>query len=114
MQEEFKAQTNSQREDLKQVKETLEKATTELAHARKLLLANEIEPSEYRSIKFEYEKRITGLESKLIELSKEGKSIEPFLNKALSTLTSLDKLYEKADNKAKIEMIGSIFKKLVF
>ncbi len=114
MQEEFKAQTKSQREDLKQVKETLEKATTELAHARKLLLANEIEPSEYRSIKFEYEKRITGLESKLIELSKEGKSIEPFLNKALSTLTSLDKLYEKADNKAKIEMIGSIFEKLVF
>lgn len=115
LQEEFKAQTKSQREDLKQVKEALEKANTELANARKLLLSNEIEPSEYRSIKSDYEKKITGLESKLIELSQEGKSIEPLLNKALATLTSLDKLYEMADNKAKREIIGSIFpEKLVF
>lgn len=115
LQEEFKAQTKSQREDLKQVKDALEKANTELANARKLLLTNEIEPSEYRTIKAEYEKKITGLESKLIELSQEDKSIEPLLNKAFATLTSLDKLYEKADNKAKREIIGSIFpEKLVF
>ena len=115
LQEEFKAQTKSQRDDLRQVKDALEKANTELTNARKLLLANEIEPSEYRSIKSDYEKKITGLESKLIELSQEGKSIEPLLNKALATLTSLDKLYEKADNKAKREIIGSIFpEKLVF
>ena len=115
LQEEFKAQTKAQREDLRQVKEALEKANTELANARKLLLSNEIEPSEYRSIKSEYEKKITGLESKLIELSQEGKSIEPLLNKALTNLTCLDKLYEKSDNKGKREIIGSIFpEKLVF
>ena len=115
LQEEFKTKTKAQREDVKQVKEALEKATNELGNARKLLLANEIEPSDYRSIKSDYEKRITGLESKLIELSRESSNIEPLLNKAVATLSCLDELYEKADNKAKREIIGSIYpEKLTF
>ena len=70
--------------------------------------------SNYRSIKSDYEKKITCLESKLIELSKKSSNIEPLLNKAIATL-SLDDLYEKADNKAKREIIGSIYpEKLVF
>jgi site-specific DNA recombinase len=37
------------------------------------------------------------------------------LNRALTTLTCLDKLYEKADSKTKREIIGSIYpEKLVF
>ena len=115
LQEEFKTKTKAQREDVKQVKEALEKATNELGNARKLLLANEIEPSDYRSIKSDYEKKITGLESKLIELSRESSNIEPLLNKAVTTLSCLDELYEKADNKAKREIIGSIYpEKLTF
>ncbi len=115
LQEEFKSQTKTQREDLRQIKESLEKANTELANARKLLLTTEIDPSEYRTIKREYEKKINGLESKLIELSQERKNIEPLLNKALTTLTCLDKLYENADNRGKREIIGSIYpEKLVF
>jgi site-specific DNA recombinase len=98
-----------------QVKEALEKANCELANARKLLLTNEIEPSEYRRIKSDYEKKISGLESRLIELTKESQNIEPFLNKAVETLSYLDKLYERADNKGKREIIGSIFpEKLTF
>ena len=54
-------------------------------------------------------KNITGLESKLMELSKESSNIEPLLDKAVATLSSLDKLYEKANNKIKREIIGSIF-----
>ena len=115
LQDEFKTKTKSQREDIKQVKEALEKANIELSNARKLLLSNEIEPSDYRSIKGDYEKRITSLESRLIELSKETNNIEPLLNKAITTLSSLDRLYEKADNKGKREIIGSIYpEKLVF
>ncbi len=115
LQEEFKTKTKAQREDVKQVKGALEKATNELGNARKLLLANEIEPSDYRSIKSDYEKKITGLESKLIELSKESSNIERLLNKAVATLSCLDELYEKADNKAKREIIGSIYpEKLTF
>ncbi len=115
LQDEFKTKTKSQREDIKQVKEALEKANIELGNARKLLLSNEIEPSDYRSIKGDYEKRITSLESRLIELSKETNNIEPLLNKAITTLSSLDMLYENADNKGKREIIGSIYpEKLVF
>jgi site-specific DNA recombinase len=115
LQDEFRTKTRSQREDIKQVKESLEKANNELANARKLLLSNEIEPTEYRSIKSDYEKKITGLESRLIELSKESQNIEPLLDKAVATLSCLDKLYEKADNKTKREIIGSIYpEKLVF
>ena len=95
--------------------ECLDKASDELANARKLLLSNEIEPSEYRSIKSDYEKKIAGLESRLMELSKESNNIEPLLNKAVATLSCLDKLYENADNIEKREIIGSIYpEKLVF
>jgi site-specific DNA recombinase len=115
IQEEFKSKTKSQREDVKLVREALEKTSNELANARRLLLTNEIEPSEYRAIKVDYEKKISGLESKLMELSKESSNIEPLLNKALTTLTSLDKLYENSNNENKRKIIGSIFpEKLTF
>ncbi len=35
-----------------------------LSNARKLLLSGDIEPGEYRSIKSDYEMKITGFESK--------------------------------------------------
>ena len=114
LQEEFKAQTKSQREDVKLVREALEKAGNELANARKLLLSNEIEPSEYRSIKADYEKKITSLESRLMELSKESNNIEPLLNKAVATLSCLDKLYEKADDTERREIISSIYPRKFF
>lgn len=115
IQQEFKSKSKGQREDAKQVQEALAKANTELSNARKLLLSNEIEPSDYRTIKMDYEKKIIGLEARLMELSKETNNIEPLLNKAMSTLSNLDELYEKGDNKAKREIIGSIYpEKLVF
>ncbi len=50
-----------------------------------------------------------------MELSKESNNIEPLLNKAIANLTSLDKLYENANNEAKREIIGSIYpEKLTF
>jgi hypothetical protein len=40
---------------------------------------------------------------------------EPLLNRAVETLSSLDLIYERSDNKKKREIIGSIFpEKLVF
>ncbi|MEO8763737.1 MAG: hypothetical protein ABI416_05590 [Ginsengibacter sp.] len=66
-------------------------------------------------IKAGYEKKITRLESTPIELSKECSNIEPLLNMAVATRSSLDKLYDKANNKTKREIIDSIFpEKLVF
>jgi site-specific DNA recombinase len=95
IQEEFKLKTKYQRVDVKLVKEALEKASNELSNAHRLLLANEIEPSEYRLIKSDYERKITGLESKLMELSKEGNNIDGLSSKALVNLTSLDEIVYK-------------------
>ena len=115
LQEEFKSKTREQREDIKVVQGALEKANSKLSNASKLLLSGDTEPGEYRSIKSDYEMKITGLESKLYELSKESSNIGPLLNKALKTLTNLDELCERADNKGKREIIGSIYpEKLVF
>ncbi len=114
LKDQFKTKTQAQREDMKQVSRP-GKANSELANARKLILSGDIEPSEYRLIKSDYEKKITGLESKLMELSKQSSNIEPLLDKAVTTLSSLHILYEKANNKTKREIIGSIFpEKLVF
>ena len=54
LQDEFNTKTRAQREDVKQVKSALEKAS-ELSNARKLILSGDIEPSEYRLIKTDYE-----------------------------------------------------------
>ena len=114
LQEEFKTKSRGQREDAKQVQDALGKANNELLNARKLLLAVEIEPSDYRSIKSDYKKKITGLEAKLMELSKQSSNIEPLLDKAILKLSSLDELYEKADNKDEREIIGSIYPEKLF
>jgi hypothetical protein len=80
-----------------------------------LVLSNEIEPSDHRSIKGDYEKRFKSLKPRLIELSKETNNKEPLLNKAITILSCLDMLYEKADNKGKRTIIGSIYpEKLIF
>ena len=115
IQKQYSHKTKAQREDVKEVKAALDKATNELLNARHLLLSNEIEPSEYRSIKSEYEKKIVALESRLMELTNTTQSITPVLEKALGNLCSLDTLYEHANNQQKREIIGSIYpEKLVF
>ncbi len=115
IQKHYSNKTKSQREDVKELKTALDKATNELLNARNLLLSNELEPTEYRSIKSEYEKKTAALESRLLELSNTNQSITSVLEKALNALCSLDKLYEQANNQQKREIIGSIYpEKLVF
>ena len=115
LQDQFNSKTKGQREDIKQVSLALEKSNNELKTARTLLLSNEIEVNEYRLIKIEYERKITGLESKLFELTMLSSNIDSLSKKSLNILSNLDELYEKADNKRKREIIGSIYpEKLVF
>jgi len=115
LQDEYRLKSKEQRDDVKVIKEALEKANFELLNARKLLLSADIEPTEYRQIKSDYELRISNLESKLIAATADCTNIEPMLNKALSTLCNIDKLYEESDNKTKRDIIGSIYpEKLTF
>lgn len=115
LQDEYRLKSKEQRDDVKVIKEALEKANFELLNARKLLLSADIEPTEYRQIKSDYELRISNLEAKLIAATADCTNIEPMLNKALSTLCNIDKLYEESDNKTKRDIIGSIYpEKLTF
>jgi hypothetical protein len=55
------------------------------------------------------------LDSWLIEPSKETNNIETLLNKAITTVSSFDMLYEYPDNRGEREIIGSKYpEKFVF
>jgi site-specific DNA recombinase len=113
--EEYKQSTKDGKAEVKQVKEALEKANTELLNARRLLLTSDINPTEYRTIKNEYEIKISNLESQLLKASAEIKNLEPLVNKAITSLSNLGKVYEMANNEIKREIIGSIYpEKLTF
>lgn len=58
LEQELRAKSRGQKEVSKKVQGDLQKANTELANARRLLLTGEIEPSEYKAIKAEYEKKM--------------------------------------------------------
>jgi site-specific DNA recombinase len=115
LQQELRAKSRGQKEDSKKVQEELQKANTELANARRLLLTGEIEPSEYKTIKAEYEKKIERLDCTLFELSKQSDNIDDLLKRAVQSLSQMDKLYENSNNEVKRQIIGSIFpEKMVF
>ena len=86
-----------------------------LAKARKLLLDDAIDSSDYKSIKAECESKLLSLEAKLTGFNKPALDIEGSINKAISNLSRLDLIYRGADNSKKREMIGSIYpEKLCF
>ncbi len=57
LEQELRAKSRGQKEESKKVQADLQKANTELANARRLLLTGEIEPSEYKTIKANMKKR---------------------------------------------------------
>lgn len=67
--QEYKSQTKNQRTEYKLLLERLSEAESELATARKLLLKEQIETADYRSIKSDCEKKINILEAKLTSYS---------------------------------------------
>lgn len=83
--------------------------------ARKLLLKEAIDASDYKAIKAESEKKIMVLEAKLMDVAKNTNNIEALLNNAVKSLVTLDQLYKDGDVKKKRQIIGSIFpEKFVF
>ena len=115
LEQELRAKSRGQKEDIKKVQADLQKANTELANARRLLLTGEIEPSEYKTIKAEYEKKIERLDCTIFELSRQSDNTDDLLKKAVQSLSQMDQLYENSDNEVKRQIIGSIFpEKMVF
>ena len=111
----YRSQTKGQREDLKLIRQELEVVNTRLVKARNRLLDDELDAADYRAIKSECEKKITELESRLLNSNTPDTNIEALLRKAIEALTHLDRLWEEATAETKRQIIGSIFpEKLVF
>jgi site-specific DNA recombinase len=111
----FKQRTRTDREDLTKLKEDLSRESARLIKARDLLLNEEIDSADYKSIKLAGERKIADLENKLFSAGRIETNIGPMLDKAFKTLSNLETLYQDADLKTKRRIIGSIFpEKLVF
>ena len=111
----YKAKTHDQRNEVQQLKIQLEEANKRLSKARELLLCGDIEADDYRTIKAESEERIYRLEAKLSASITDTTNIEPLWDKAISSISQLDVLYEKGTVTQKRKIIGSMFpEKLTF
>ena len=111
----FNAKTLGHHNAVKQLKIQLEEANKRLSKARELLLCGDIEADDYRTIKAESEERISRLEAKLTTSVTDTTNIEPLWDKAISTISQLDVLYENGTVTQKRKIIGSMFpEKLTF
>ena len=99
------------REDLEHLKEQRVQANNDLAKARKLLLAETIDASDFKAIKTECEEQITRLEAKISTLSQEFNSLElkQLLEKATASVSNLDILYHDADVYFKRQIISAVY-----
>ena len=87
----------------------LEELTKELNNARKLMIRNELEPSEYRELKSEYQPKIEKLEHRLTHFTVRSNNVDDLLDKALNRVTHLDTLYEEGTTPEKRQIVSSIF-----
>jgi len=111
----YKAKTHAQHNEVQQLKIQLEEANKRLSKARELLLCGDIEADDYRTIKAESEERINRLEARLTTSVIDTINIEPIWDKAISSISQLDVLYENGTVTQKRKIIGSMFpEKLTF
>ena len=86
-----------------------------MTRARNLLIAGDLDADDYKRIKIETADNINRLEAQLTSQNSSIPNVDPLLNKALSNISQLDKLYEEASTEGKRKIIGSIFpEKLTF
>ena len=89
-----------------------------LDRARDLLLANDLEPSDYKEIKVKCEKQVNILEAKLAEVSfnrTSSTSTDRIIYKVIGVLSKLPLTYKEGSISKRRDIIGSIFpEKLVF
>lgn len=82
-----------------------------MAKARKLLLAEDIDPGDYRAIKSDCDNKIARLEARISTLSQEFNSIELklLLEKASSSVSNLSSLYRDGDVFYKRQIVSALY-----
>ena len=69
---------------------------TRITRGRELLIANDIDAVDFKTIKSECEKQVTILEARLTAATEQKEDIAPTLNKAVDNLFHLDEIYHTA------------------
>ncbi len=90
----------------------MNKLNERLTKARELLLSEDFDPIDYRTIKTECENKLTRPEAKLAENTTTASTtvgIDKLIEKAVSTLSHLDIIYNEANVTMKREIISSIY-----
>ena len=98
-----------------QLRIQIDATNNKLSKARELLLSGDLDADDYRIIKSESEKTINRLEVKLTATATDTSHIAPLWDKAISTMSQLDVLYEKGTVIQKRKVVSSMFpEKLTF
>ncbi len=108
----YKKQSAQQQNGSKQLVDEMNKINERLNKARQLLLSEDIDAIDYRTIKVECEDKLMRLEAKLAETTTNASTtigIDKLIDKAVSNLSQLDIIYTDANVITKREIIGSIY-----
>jgi DNA invertase Pin-like site-specific DNA recombinase len=105
-------QSTSLRDEKLYLGKYLTELNTKLSRARELLLAGDIDSTDYKLIKAECESQIKLSEAKLNGLSANtynSKRLEAIVDEAFTTLSNLNIVYKNAEIENKRRLIGSMF-----
>ncbi len=94
----YKKQSAQQQNGSKQLVDEMNKINEKLNKARQLLLSEDIDPIDYRTIKSECEDKLMRLEAKLAETTTNTTTtigIDKLIDKAVSTLSQLDVITQR-------------------
>ncbi|UUC47415.1 recombinase family protein [Flavobacterium cerinum] len=105
----YQNRTKNNRSDIHLIKTQLKESENRISKARDMLLEGHLEPDDYKKIKTEGEEKIRRLEASLTSANESVPNIKPLLESAISNISGLDVLYEKASIERKRKIIGSIF-----
>lgn len=102
-------------EQIAKLRLEIEKAKGRITNARRLMLDKEIDATEYREIKDEYEEEIIKIEREIEKISTLDSDLREQIGFCCDLLQNLPKYFMEADLIAKQQILGSILaEKLVF
>lgn len=111
----YSQQVGSQSEGRKELLSQIQLQNDAITKARKLLLDDAIDSTDYKSIKLDCETKLLSLEARLTGHGRPTFDLDSSVNKAVDTLNRLEMIYKEADTTQKRKIIGSIYpEKLCF
>jgi len=111
----YHQQTGRDQEDRKQLTAQIKDLEGKLSKARDLLLSDQIDAADYRTMKAEYEERLNRQQVKLNALINQPDNFDTIIKRGLGNLFHLSEIYENGSSEEKRKVIGSVYpEKLTF